>query len=101
MPFTLQLLHASDFEAGIPALEAAVRFSTALNRLRTNTDSSTFGVSQTVLNNTLTLCSGDNSIPGPFLCAGSDPSFNNVGGLGSSSNPLIGRAVEVLNPGDR
>ncbi|NJO79018.1 MAG: bifunctional metallophosphatase/5'-nucleotidase [Cyanobacteria bacterium RM1_2_2] len=98
MPLTLQLLHASDFEAGIPALDDSVRFSAVLNRLRTNTDPNTFGVSQTILSNTITLSSGDNSIPGPFLFASSDPALNGIGGLGTSSSPLIGRAdVAILN----
>jgi hypothetical protein len=74
MPTTLQLLHASDFEAGISALDDAVRFSAVINRLKSNTDSATFGVSSTVLANTVTISSGDNSIPGPFLFASSDPS---------------------------
>ena len=98
MPTTLQLLHASDYEAGISALDDAVRFSAVLNRLKTNTDPATFGVSQTVLSNTVTISSGDNSIPGPFLFASSDPSLNGIGGLGTSSSPLIGRAdVAILN----
>ena len=98
MPTTLQLLHASDFEAGIDALDDAVRFSAVINRLKANTDPATFGVSQTVLANTVTISSGDNSIPGPFLFASSDPSLNGVGGLGNSTAPLIGRAdVAILN----
>lgn len=69
MPLTLQLLHASDFEAGIVSLDDSVSFSAVLNRSRTDTDLSTFGVPQTVLSNMITLSSGDNSIPGPFLFA--------------------------------
>jgi 5'-nucleotidase / UDP-sugar diphosphatase len=60
MAFQLQLLHASDFEAGIPALTDAVNFSTVLNALRDD------------YANTLILSSGDNYIPGPFLSAASD-----------------------------
>jgi 2',3'-cyclic-nucleotide 2'-phosphodiesterase (5'-nucleotidase family) len=104
MTFTLQILHASDFEGGIdaagtsPQTSDAVRFSAVLNRLRTNTDPHTFGVSSTVLANTLTLSSGDNYIPGVFLNASSDTSLNNVGGLGSSSAPVIGRGdIGILN----
>lgn len=104
MTFTLQILHASDFEGGIdaagtsPQTSDAVRFSAVLNRLRTNTDPNTLGVSSTVLANTLTLSSGDNYIPSPFLNASSDTSLNNVGGLGSSSAPVIGRGdIGILN----
>jgi 5'-nucleotidase / UDP-sugar diphosphatase len=97
MPLTLQLLHASDFEAGIPAIDDAVRFSAILNRFKTNT-TGPLGVSSTVLANTLTLSSGDNYIPGPFFNASSDPSLNGIGGLGTSTAPVIGRAdIAILN----
>lgn len=104
MTFTLQILHASDFEGGIdaagttPQTSDAVTFSAILNRLRTNTDIDTFGVSETVLANTLTLSSGDNFIPGVFLNASSDTSLNGVGGLGTSSAPVIGRGdIGIMN----
>ncbi|MBD2346322.1 5'-nucleotidase C-terminal domain-containing protein [Anabaena subtropica] len=104
MTFTLQILHASDFEGGInaagtsPQTSDAVRFSAVLNRLRTNTDVDTFGVPSNVLANTLTLSSGDNYIPGVFLNASSDTSLNGVGGLGSSTAPVIGRGdIGILN----
>jgi 5'-nucleotidase / UDP-sugar diphosphatase len=60
MAFQLQILHASDFEAGIPALTDAVNFSTVLNALRDD------------YANTLVLSSGDNYLPGPFFSASSD-----------------------------
>jgi YVTN family beta-propeller protein len=52
--FTLQLLHAADQEAGIPALEDAPRFSAILNALKDDYE------------NTLLLSSGDALIPGVF-----------------------------------
>lgn len=52
---TVQLLHASDLEAGLDALEDAPRFSAVLNGLRPSYDT------------TLTLLSGDLYIPGPFF----------------------------------
>jgi 2',3'-cyclic-nucleotide 2'-phosphodiesterase (5'-nucleotidase family) len=92
-PFQLQILHASDFEAGIPAVDDAVRFSAVLNRLRTDPS-----LPSNVLANTLTLSSGDNYIPGAFLNASSDISLNGVGGLGSSTAPVIGRGdIGILN----
>ncbi|MDX2216898.1 MAG: 5'-nucleotidase C-terminal domain-containing protein [Oculatellaceae cyanobacterium bins.114] len=97
MPFTLQLLHASDFEAGIPAIDDAVRFSAIINYFQ---DSSIgqFAASPTVRANTLTLSSGDNYIPSPFLTASSDTALNGVGGLGTSTAPTLGRAdVAILN----
>jgi 2',3'-cyclic-nucleotide 2'-phosphodiesterase (5'-nucleotidase family) len=101
--FTLQLLHASDFEGGVPAagvspLESdAVRFSAVINHLRSSS-TGPYGVSETILANTLTLSSGDNYIPGPFLNASSDLSLNGVGGLGTSTAPVLGRGdVAILN----
>lgn len=80
--FTLQLLHASDFEAGLEALQDAPRFSAVLNALKDDYP------------NTLILSSGDNYIPSPFLFAGGDPSLSDtpVGKAG------IGRAnIEIHN----
>jgi predicted extracellular nuclease/2',3'-cyclic-nucleotide 2'-phosphodiesterase (5'-nucleotidase family)/Ca2+-binding RTX toxin-like protein len=92
-PFRMQILHASDFEAGIPAIDDAVRFSAVLNRLRTDPN-----LPSSVIPNTLTLSSGDNYIPGAFLNASSDVSLNGVGGLGTSTAPVIGRGdIGILN----
>jgi 2',3'-cyclic-nucleotide 2'-phosphodiesterase (5'-nucleotidase family) len=80
--FVLQLLHASDFEAGVPALDDAPRFSSVLNGLRAQYP-----------NQTLTLSSGDNYIPSPFFAASSDPSLRPV--LGREN---IGRGdIAILN----
>ena len=70
-PLNLQILHASDFEASIPALDDAVGFSRVLNALRAE-----------IPTNTLTLSSGDNYIPGPFFTASADPvaPYNGVKG---------------------
>jgi predicted extracellular nuclease/2',3'-cyclic-nucleotide 2'-phosphodiesterase (5'-nucleotidase family) len=59
-PFTLQLLHLSDQEAGIPALADAPRASAVLNALRDDYE------------NTLTLSSGDAIIPGVFFSASAE-----------------------------
>ncbi|NJO43597.1 MAG: bifunctional metallophosphatase/5'-nucleotidase [Cyanobacteria bacterium CRU_2_1] len=97
MPTRLQILHASDFEAGIPAIDDAVRFSAILNYFRTS-NSGLFATPADVLPNTLTLSSGDNYLPGPFFNASSDPALNNIGGLRSSSTPTPGRAdIGILN----
>jgi 2',3'-cyclic-nucleotide 2'-phosphodiesterase (5'-nucleotidase family) len=48
--------------------------------------------------NTLILSSGDNYIPGAFLNASSDISLNGVGGLGTSTAPVLGRGdIAILN----
>ena len=63
--FTLQLLHAADQEAGIPALENAPNFSAVLDALR-NEDADGDGAADY---DTLTLSSGDAYIPSPFSLA--------------------------------
>ena len=70
-PLQLQVLHASDFEAGIAALDDAPRFSSVLAALRAE-----------FAENTLILASGDNYIPGPFFTASADPAapFNGIKG---------------------
>jgi 2',3'-cyclic-nucleotide 2'-phosphodiesterase / 3'-nucleotidase / 5'-nucleotidase len=70
--FTLQLLHASDQEAGVPALDDAPRFSAVLNALK-NQDANKDG--KVDYNNTIALSSGDAYIPGLFLDAAKDPSL--------------------------
>ena len=78
-PVTLQFLHASDFEAGVPALEEIPRFSSVLNALRADFTGETF-----------VLSSGDNYIAGPFFTASADP----LAGL----NGVKGRAdIAILN----
>ncbi|BAZ89434.1 5'-Nucleotidase domain protein [Raphidiopsis curvata NIES-932] len=87
--FTLQVLHGSDFEGGIPALTDAIGFSAVVNKLKNDPKYKT---------NTLILSSGDNYISGPFFNASSDTKLNNVGGLGSSTAPVIGRGdIGILN----
>ncbi|MBR1148663.1 choice-of-anchor I family protein [Bradyrhizobium sp. AUGA SZCCT0431] len=78
--YKLQILHASDFEAGLKAIEDAPRFAAIVDRLE-----DTFA-------NSITLASGDNYIPSPFFNAASDPS------LASFFQPSIGRAdIRILN----
>ncbi len=71
-PFILQLLHASDQEAGVLAIDDAPRFSAVLNALR-NQDNNNDGKPDYA--NTITLSSGDAYIPGLFLDASKDPSL--------------------------
>ncbi|MEB3175014.1 MAG: 5'-nucleotidase C-terminal domain-containing protein [Cyanobacteriota bacterium] len=58
--YTLQILHASDQEAGIPALQDAVGLSAVMNALEGQYE------------NTLKLSSGDLFIAGPFFNASTD-----------------------------
>jgi 5'-nucleotidase/UDP-sugar diphosphatase len=73
---TLQVLHASDFEAGLDAVADAPAFSSVLAALKAEYP-----------NNTLILSSGDNYIPGPFFNAAGDTAagFNLVAGRGDIS----------------
>jgi 5'-nucleotidase / UDP-sugar diphosphatase len=59
--FTLQLLHASDQEGNVGAIEDAPRFSAVLEALRAR-----------LPRDTVTVTSGDVWIPGPFHAAGAD-----------------------------
>ncbi|NEP84478.1 MAG: bifunctional metallophosphatase/5'-nucleotidase, partial [Okeania sp. SIO3B3] len=59
-PIKLQILHAADQEAGIPAIEDAVNFSAVMNALEDDFE------------NTLKLSSGDIYIAGPFFNASSE-----------------------------
>jgi 2',3'-cyclic-nucleotide 2'-phosphodiesterase (5'-nucleotidase family) len=61
--FTLQILHASDLEASVAAVQDAPRFSAVINALRPQ------------FPNTVVLSSGDNYIPSPFYNASADPSL--------------------------
>lgn len=79
--FTLQILHASDFEAGIPALDDAPRFSSVVQ-----------GLKAAYPTNTAVLSSGDNYILGPFMNASADPAASNL------CNMVKGRGdVLILN----
>lgn len=60
--FTLQILHASDFEGGLAATTRASQFAAIVDKLEDS------------YANSITLSSGDNYIPGPFNAAGTDPS---------------------------
>ncbi len=78
--FTLQLLHASDQEAGGAAVEDAPRFSAILNALRAEYPT-----------HTLVVSSGDNWLPGPFYSAGEDNRLTDLLGI-----PGVGRADMVM-----
>jgi predicted extracellular nuclease/2',3'-cyclic-nucleotide 2'-phosphodiesterase (5'-nucleotidase family) len=71
MAFTLQILHASDQEAGIPALRDAISLSAVLNALQDDYE------------NTLKLTSGDVYISGPFFGTSAD-----IYQLASNGNPV-------------
>ncbi len=70
LSFMLQLLHASDMEAGVEATVDAPRFSGVLESLRSS-----------MPDNTIVLASGDIYIPGPFFDAGGDPSLRDELGM--------------------
>jgi 2',3'-cyclic-nucleotide 2'-phosphodiesterase (5'-nucleotidase family) len=62
-PYRLQILHGSDFEAGLLAPQRADRFAAIVDRL------------EDLEANSITLSGGDNFIPGPFAAAGTDNSM--------------------------
>lgn len=81
--FTMQLLHFSDMDGSdTTALGSVANFSGLVQKFRNEFP-----------NNTLTVSSGDNFIPGPRLVASADPSMRNV--LGREG---LGRAdIELVN----
>ena len=65
-PYRLQILHASDFEAGLDAVDRAGNFAAIVDYL------------EETQANSITLSSGDNYLPSPFFSAGSDASLKEV-----------------------
>lgn len=64
--YTLQILHASDFEGGLNAVDRAGNFAAIVDYL------------EETYANSITLSSGDNFISSPFFNAGSDASLKEV-----------------------
>ncbi|PWC29423.1 choice-of-anchor I family protein [Teichococcus aestuarii] len=81
--YTLQILHASDFEAGLAAVDRASRFAAIVDRLEDS------------VANSITLSSGDNFLPGPFIAAGTDSGVS--GALRQLYATLLGVPVEQLS----
>ena len=90
--FTLQLLHFSDAEAGLLAAQTAPYLAAMVDKFEDE------------YANSITLTGGDNSIPGPFLAAGTDASvideLNAVTGSTLAANatvPIGAVDVALLN----
>ncbi len=93
--YKLQLLHASDLEGGLEATVDAPRFAAVIDTL------------EHTYPNSLTLSSGDNFIPGPFLSASEDPSLQTPlrqtassywGGNSGQIRAAIGRSdIAIMN----
>jgi 2',3'-cyclic-nucleotide 2'-phosphodiesterase (5'-nucleotidase family) len=66
--FTLQVLHASDLEGGVDALDRATNFAAIVDRLEDNP----------AVDASVTISAGDNYIPGPFFGASGDRSLREV-----------------------
>jgi 2',3'-cyclic-nucleotide 2'-phosphodiesterase (5'-nucleotidase family) len=80
--FTLQILHASDFEGGVEATQRAKNFAAIVDALEGE------------VANSITLSSGDNFIPGAFTAAGTDPSVRDE--IASFYEQLLGLAPDSL-----
>ncbi|WP_041797936.1 ExeM/NucH family extracellular endonuclease [Rhodopseudomonas palustris] len=81
--YTLQILHASDFEAGLNAVDRAGNFASIVDYL------------EETYENSITLSSGDNFIPSPFFSAGSDASLKEV--YETALETYYGLATGTLN----
>ncbi len=78
-PYTLQLLHFADAEAGMLASSTAPKLAALVDKF------------EDAYTNSITLAGGDNFIPGPFMAAGTDPSLLSVLGVpGNRGNIEIG-----------
>ncbi len=86
--FRLQLLHASDLEGGVDALDRAGNFAAIVDRLEDESDSEVDG---TGIDASITLSAGDNYLPGPFFNASADAaSFRDSGLFNDVYNELFG-----------
>ncbi len=99
--YTLQILHGSDFEAGLLATGRADRFAAIVDKLEDS------------VANSITLSGGDNFIPGPFGAAGTDASMipvlrayyeqalglpaGSLTSLYGSSSPFFATDIAILN----
>lgn len=96
MTFTLQLLHASDLEGTVSAIDNVDNFA-ALVEFFEN-DSTVVDGNRTLAQNTLTLSSGDNFLSGPFFNAAGDSSVQTA--LRSVYNKLFGLPADVNGDGN-
>lgn len=93
--FKLQVLHSSDMESGLSAVADAPNFAAIVDKLEDE------------YANTLILSSGDNTLPGPFLSSGEDPSLQTplrntassyYAGNGGQLRAAIGRPdIAIMN----
>ena len=92
--FQMQILHSSDMESSVAAVVDAPNFAAIVDKLEDEHV------------NTLILSSGDNTLPGPFLSAGEDPSVQTALRSTASSyyagtqavRPAIGRPdIAIMN----
>ena len=99
--YTLQILHGSDFEAGLLATGRADRFAAIVDRL------------EDTVANSITLSGGDNYIPGPFGAAGTDATMipvlrayyeqalglpaGSLSSLYGTSSPFFATDIAILN----
>ncbi|MEC9431674.1 MAG: choice-of-anchor I family protein [Pseudomonadota bacterium] len=87
--FTLQILHASDLEGGIDAIENAPNFAAVVEALEADAAANSMA--------SILLSAGDNFIPGPFFNAGGDVATTPA--LEGFYNALFGLIDEAALPG--
>ena len=91
MPYTLQILHASDWEGGLLATRRAANFAAIIDKLEDATP------------NSITLSTGDGWIPSPFFVAGGDPqmaaTYNGVYNQHYGLNAANGYRALTASPG--
>ena len=101
MSYTLQILHASDMEGGVEAVQRAPNFAAIVDVL------------EDLVPNSITIASGDTFIPGPFTAGGTDNSVrdeiasyyeqffglpaNSLTGIRNGTTPFNAADVAILN----
>ena len=88
MTFTLQVLHTSDLEGRVDAVENAPNFAAIVDHLEAEQE------------NSILLSAGDNVIPGPFFyAAGNRDTFRENGLFNSIYNTLFDLPADVNSDG--
>ncbi|MGB3655489.1 MAG: CHRD domain-containing protein, partial [Rivularia sp. (in: cyanobacteria)] len=86
--FTLQILHASDLEGGVDAIDRSANFAAIVDYLEDEVD------------NSITLSAGDNYLSGPFFSAAGDRTFRDDGVFNNVYNDFYNLPQDVDNDGD-
>ncbi|WP_414624908.1 choice-of-anchor I domain-containing protein [Calothrix sp. CCY 0018] len=86
--YSLQILHASDLEGGVDAIDRAANFAAIVDYLEDEVE------------NSITLSAGDNYLSGPFFSAAGDLTFRDDGVFNNFYNDYYDLPQDVENDSD-